>query len=104
MSIRIQIISIIFSFVFGIFFSIFTNVNYKYLFSKNKIYKIFFTFIYILDATLLYFLIIKKINNGVIHLYFLLFIGLGFFVSIIKINKYINRLKICLKSVKRKKK
>lgn len=104
MSIRIQIISIIFSFIFGIFFSIFTNVNYRYLFSKNKMYKVFFTFIYVLDATLLYFLIIKKLNGGVVHLYFLLFIGFGFLVGLIKLNKYINRLKKCLKSVKSKKK
>lgn len=74
------------------------------MFSKNKIYKIFFTFIYILDATLLYFIIIKKINNGIVHLYFLLFIGLGFLVGLVKFTKYVNRLKMCLKSVKLRKK
>lgn len=104
MNIKIQIISIIFSFIFGIVFSIFTNVNYRYLFSKNKMYKVFFTFIYVLDATLLYFLIIRKLNEGVVHLYFLLFIGLGFLLGLIKLNKYINKLKNCLKSVKIKKK
>lgn len=103
MSIKIQIISIIFSFIFGILFSLFTNLNYKYLFSKNKFYKIFFTFIYILDATLIYFLIIKKINNGVVHLYFLLFIGIGFLVGLLKLNKYVDKLKKSLKSVKSKK-
>lgn len=104
MNIKVQIISILFSFIFGIIFSLLTNINYKYLFSKNKIYKIFFTFIYILDATLLYFIIIKKINNGVVHLYFLLFIGLGFLVGLVKFTKYVNRLKMCLKSVKLRKK
>lgn len=104
MNIKVQIISILFSFVFGIIFSLLTNINYKYLFSKNKIYKIFFTFIYILDATLLYFIIIKKINNGIVHLYFLLFIGLGFLVGLFKFTKYIDKLKMCLKSVKLRKK
>ncbi len=104
MNIKIQIISIIFSFVFGIIFSLLTNLNYKYLFSKNKVYKVFFTFIYILDATLLYFIIIKKINNGIVHLYFLLFIGLGFLVGLLRLTKYTNKLKKCLKSVKLRKK
>ena len=104
MNIRIQIISMIFSFVFGIFFSMFTNVNYKYLFSKNIVFKTVFTFIYIIDCALLYFLIIKKINNGIVHLYFLLFIGGGFLVGLLKFNRFVDKLKYCLKNVKKRKK
>lgn len=80
-----------------------TNVNYKYLFSKSQIYKIVFTFIYVLDATLLYFLIIKKINEGIVHIYFLLFIGFGFLVGLIRFTKYIDKMKRYLKSVKKRK-
>ena len=74
MNVKLQIISIIFSICFGLAFSFFTNVNYKFLFSKKIFLKTIFTIIYILDAALIYFIVMKKINNGVIHLYFLIFI------------------------------
>ncbi len=104
MTIKLQIISIVFSFIFGIFFSILTDINYKYLFSKNLVFKIIFTFIYIIDAALVYFLFIKKINSGVVHSYFLLFIVVGFIIGQLKFKKYVNKLKNCLKSVNNRKK
>lgn len=100
MDIDIQIISIIFSFVFGLLFSILTNINYKFLFSKNMVLKILFTAIFVLDSGLLYFLIIKRINNGVINIYFLLLIVLGFITGFVKLSKYVNIVKKSLKSVK----
>lgn len=96
----IQIVSIIFSFVFGVVFSCITNFNYKFLFSKNKIFSIIYTSIFVLIMSLIYFFLIKKINNGIINIYFLLFICLGFITGFIHLKKYINKLKKCLKSVK----
>lgn len=96
----IQIVSIIFSFVFGVLFSLITSFNYKFLFSKKKVFSTIFTSIYVLIMSLIYFLIIKKINDGVINIYFLSFICLGFIIGFIHFKKYVNRLKKCLKSVK----
>lgn len=107
MDLKIQIISLLFSFVFGVFFSICTNLNYRFLFSKNKVFKIIITIIFVLDLSLLYFLMIRKINQGVIHGYFLLAIALGFFLGFINLSKYLNfmkqKIKKCLKNVKKKK-
>ena len=107
MNISTQIISILFSFFFGILFSIFTTINYKFLFHKEQFFKMIFTIIYVIDMALLYFLIIKKINNGIVNSYFLLFIGFGFLIGTLKLSKYINKLKYrlrkCLISVKRNK-
>ena len=100
MDIKLQIISIIFSFVFGVFFSILTNVNYRFLFSKSIVLKIIFTIIFVIDSGLLYFFLIKLINNAVVNLYFLLFVILGFLFGFIKLSKYVTIIKTRLKSVK----
>lgn len=108
MELKTQIISLVFSFVFGFIFSICTNINYRFLFSKNLTLKIIITSVYVLDFSLLYFILIKHLNNGIIHTYFLLFIGLGYLVSFISLNKYINifkkKVKLKLKKVSNKEK
>lgn len=107
MGLKTQIISFLFSFIFGIIFSVCTNLNYKYLFCKKKIFQIIITIIYVVDASLAYFLIIRIINEGVIHSYFLLSVALGFFIGFVNLTKYVNlfksKIKNCLKNVKKKK-
>lgn len=106
MSLKTQVFSLLFSFLFGVFFSICTNLNYKYLFTKKFPIKVLITGIYIIDFSLLYFLIMMHINQGIIHYYFLLFIGIGYIFSFKSINKYVIKLKkkiISKKRVKSKK-
>lgn len=79
MGLKEQIVAIIFSFVFGGLLSCLYNFNYKLLFSKKKLIKIIFNIIFILDLVLFYFLVMRKINNAVIHPYFYLIIAIGFF-------------------------
>ncbi len=81
MNLKLQVLSLIFSFVFGYFFSLLVNINYKLLFNKNKIIKYLGTFFFVIDMSLIYFLCIYKINNGILHPYFLILFILGFFVS-----------------------
>ena len=102
MDLRIQIVSLFFSFVFGIIFSICTNLNYRFLFTKNIYFKVIITFVYILDFTLLYFLLIQKINNCIIHIYFFLMIGIGYLVGNIRLSQYVNSFKVYLKKVLKK--
>lgn len=79
MNLKIQIITLAFSFIFGILFGIIVNINYSLLFNKNRKIKCFGNFILIIDVSLFYFLVIKRINNGILHLYFLLILVLGFY-------------------------
>lgn len=81
MNLKVQIIALVFSFLYGMLFSFLVNINYKFLFSKKLIFKIIITFIFIVDCSLLYFLVLKKINEGIVHPYFLLMILLGFYIS-----------------------
>lgn len=81
MDLKIQIISLIFSFFYGILFSLLINFHYSLLFSKKKVLQVLFTFLFLLDMALLYFLIIRIINQGIIHIYFYLVLFLGFYLS-----------------------
>ena len=80
MSLIVQIQSLAFSFVFGIFVSILFNVCYKILFYKKIIIRILFNLIFCLSLYILYFYLLYKINNGVLHLYFFLSLIIGFLV------------------------
>jgi len=87
MILSIQIYSLLFSFLYGIIFHILLEINYKFLYNDNLILKIIYTTIFIIFNTLLYFICIKKINNGIIHIYFLLSILAGYLVSKLLLKK-----------------
>lgn len=77
MNLNSQILVIITSFFFGFFFEMLHIINYKIIYSRKIIIKILFTFLLIFIQSLLYFYILLKINNGIIHIYGLISILLG---------------------------
>lgn len=81
MNLKIQIILLLFSFLFGMFFSYFLNVNYKYIYNKYLYIKITITFLFVLINTLIYFIILQKINNGQLHIYSFIAIALGILIE-----------------------
>ena len=90
MSLSEQVLSIGFSFIYGVVLSFFYNFNYNLLFNKEKVFKIVFNILFVLDLVLIYFLVIKKINGGIIHPYFYLLIILGF-VSCFDVSKKLRK-------------
>ena len=78
MSLKIQIYTLFFSFLFGMFFSWLLNVNYKLIYNEKKIVKFIFSFIFVVINAFIYFIGINKINNGILHPYSLICIILGF--------------------------
>ena len=78
MNIKLQITTLLFSFLYGIFFSFFLSLNYKFIYSDKKILKTIMSFHFIIVCVLLYFIILKKINYGIFHVYEILMIILGF--------------------------
>ena len=70
MSLNEQILSLVFSFVYGLFLAFVYNFNYNLLFNKTKVFKIILNLLLVLDLVLIYFILIKKINGGIIHPYF----------------------------------
>ena len=109
MSLFEQVVTLIFSFIYGGILSVLYNFNYNLLFYKKKSIKIFFNIIFVLDLVLIYFLVMRKINNAIIHPYFYLFIILGFFLffdvtkrfrKMVKMPKVKKKIKKMTKSVK----
>jgi len=88
MSLSVQIISFIYSFFYGVFFEILLDINKKFIYSSKVVVKIISSFLFILFNSLLYFIILLKINNGYLHIYFLLCILLGYIVMC-KVKKFI---------------
>lgn len=82
MELNLQIICLIFSFLYGMAYY-FSSLFNKYIIEKTKnIYKVIITFIFVLNLVIIYLIVLYKINNGIFHVYFLLFFLLGFFISV----------------------
>ena len=90
----IQIKSLIFSFFYGILFSLLLNINYSIIHHKFLIYRVIVNILFVFDNVLLYFIILRVINNGIVHYYFIIMIFLGFIISYVKWKKI--RLKLII--------
>lgn len=78
MNLIIQFKSIIFSFCYGFVLHMLYNIFYKYLNLCKKRYKCLNNLLFFINSSLIYFVLIKLINNGVIHIYFLISLLLGY--------------------------
>lgn len=83
MNLETQMKLLLFSFAFGIFFALMIDINHKFLYNPKKLFKIIFSFFFVLVNVFIYFLILKKINEGILHIYSFICIILGFFIETI---------------------
>lgn len=81
MKLDIQIYSFGFSFVFGCLFYFLLDIFNFVVKNTKLLFRIFFSFMFIFIMSILYFLILLFINNGVLHVYFLLMILVGYTFS-----------------------
>lgn len=81
MSLDIQVLTLLVSFLFGIFFSFELELNYKFIYNKNKFIKIFSSFLFIITNVLIYFILLKKVNYGIFHPYTIISIIIGVFAE-----------------------
>lgn len=94
MKLDIQISLIIFSILYGIVFSIFLNLNYRFLHHKNIIVRYLSTIICVAISVIIYFKGIQKISYGIFHVYSLFLIIIGFSLENIihkLIEKYLQK-------------
>lgn len=97
MNLTIQLNLLTFSFFYGIFISLLINLNYKLLYNEKKLIKVLSTIIFVIINVLLYFIILLKINNGILHFYSLLTIILGFIFETVIEKKLLPKLVAYLK-------
>lgn len=88
MNYKLQIISLLYSFGYGMFFNFGYKLNMSF-YKKNKLYNIVLDILYIVITSLLYVTILYKINKGIFHIYFIIMLLLGYFLSILVKNKII---------------
>jgi len=90
---NIQIKMIVFSFIYGIFIFFLLNTLKKLIYNKNKNLKIISTFTLFLLNSIIYFFLLKKINNAIINSNLLITFFIGIYMG------YILR-KVLIKSLK----
>lgn len=91
MNLYLQLLSLLFSFVYGVLFSVFVKLNYNLLFFSNKYIKIFSNFLFMLDVSFGYFLILKYINSGILHVYFLLLFIFGWYSGYSLLDRFLKK-------------
>lgn len=77
MPLDIQIKTFLISIIFGIVFSMLTDTFYK-----KKIFNLVLSLITVILFTITYFLFLIKINNGIVHPYYILSFIIGFILYI----------------------
>ena len=91
MILKVQIISLVVSFCYGIFFYLLLELNSRFLYSSHIVVRIIVSFLFVMFHTLLYFLILMKINYGYIHFYFFLCIILGYILCKVVYKKIVKK-------------
>ncbi len=91
MSLKVQLYSFLYSFVCGVFIYLVTYFSKKILFYSFGWSKIISSFIFCLDISLLYFIGLKFINEGEVHIYFLALIILGIGCGYLLVDKFLKK-------------
>lgn len=76
----IQLLSFLFSFLFGFGFHIVTRWHFKISETYSISMKYLTTILFVINIVLLYVYLMYQLNDGIIHIYFLLFVLFGFVV------------------------
>lgn len=92
MTVNIQLITFIFSFLYGIIASFLFKLNYKIVNNLKKVFNNILTIIFTLDVLIIYVILVYYLNNGYLHIYFIMTLLVGIYVGI-----------SCLKGVKLRK-
>lgn len=101
MSSGIQVEAFIFSFIYGYLFYYLTRFNRYIILGKNTFVKLIISIIFVIDIVILYIYTMYKINNGIIHVYFVTSVILGYLVGNSTYDKLKCFCKICVKKIKK---
>ena len=91
MILRVQILSLVVSFLYGVFFYLTLELNAKMIYSSNVLVKVIFSLLFVMFHTLLYFIILMYINNGYVHIYFFVCILCGYLMCKVIYKRFVNR-------------
>lgn len=83
----VQCICLIVSFLFGILLYYGNMFNTIIIRNKNILIKLILSVFYIFNMSMLYVLFLYKINSGILHIYFVLLIIIGYVFMCVKKRK-----------------
>lgn len=83
MDLHTQIITLFFSLGYGFFFTMILDIFHKPFCRWGRIGQVIFSFLYVISTSLLYFFILLKLNNAILHPYYLLLFLVGFLLEIV---------------------
>lgn len=87
MTLKIQILSILFSFLYGNILFWLLELNYKLLYEGKVFYRIAISFLFVMIMSLIYFICMVRINNGILHIYFYFVLLTGYLLSFVIYRK-----------------
>ncbi len=93
MRLYIQIGSLLFSMIYGIIFYFLLEGFNKLVCKVKIIYKLLLSLIFVISLSIVYFMGLLFINNGVIHIYFLLCIMFGYGLGQVILNMWLTYVK-----------
>lgn len=82
MEIKVQLWSFLYAFAGGLLFYILSYFNYKIIKKYNTVWKYIITIIFVIDFDLIFLLGLYIINDGILHIYFLITLVLSFLLSV----------------------
>lgn len=82
-----QLICLVVSFLYGICLYFTSVINFKLFKKKNIIVKTIGNILYVNNMALLYIWFLYSINGGILHIYFVVFIILGYLMISVKKRK-----------------
>ena len=86
MNLNIQIIVILISFIFGVFYFLLFQIYKKYI-RKDKL-KIITDFIFNLIITSIFMFVLYIVNNLYLNYYMIIFFCIGFVISYLTVNHF----------------
>ena len=96
MKLNEQIISFLVSMCFGIYFALILDISSKILVKINKVLQFLISLTLVMINVIIYFMILLKLNNAIIHPYYIISIIIAFIIENI-VSKYIKRIVISKK-------
>jgi len=81
MSAQLQLFLVIFNFFYGNLSFLLFILNYFFIKNETLLVKVLLTMLFSIDLTIIYLIIIYKINYGIFHIYYLLSFLLGFYLA-----------------------
>ena len=87
MTLKIQILSLIFNFLFGIFYCFSFLIVKRFLLYGKSLLKFVFNFIFMIFNVFLYLFLLVAVNKGILHYYFIFVVGLGIFIGYLLVDK-----------------